>query len=76
MPAPKAITYKPLEISDLVDEVARLIAEAKIAFPVRDSLTVILEARFQFSDAAGKASATVLEQMKVPAKSTSNRTVI
>jgi DNA-binding response OmpR family regulator len=25
---------KPLEISDLVDEVARLIAEAKIAFPV------------------------------------------
>lgn len=34
MQAPKAITHKPLEISDLVDEVARLIVEAKIAFPI------------------------------------------
>jgi hypothetical protein len=31
MPAQGYLT-KPLEISDLVDEVARLIAEAKIAF--------------------------------------------
>lgn len=43
MPTPKAFAQvkefmpalpKPLEILDLVDEVARLIAEAKIAFPV------------------------------------------
>jgi hypothetical protein len=32
MPAPKALT-KPLEISN-VDDVAKMIAEAKIAFPV------------------------------------------
>lgn len=34
VPAPKAISQSPLEISGLVDEVARLIAQAKIACPV------------------------------------------